>query len=410
MLLIVSSFYVSADKHDHWAVLVAGSNGFWNYRHQSDICHAYHIMLNNGIPEENIIVFAYDDIAQNTQNPIKGQIFNQPNGKDVYAGCKIDYKGADVNPTKFLQVITGQGEGKVLKSDSKSKVFINFSDHGAPGLIAFPSKYLYAKDFDNALRTMKSQNMFDKLTVYIEACESGSMFENILDENINIYATTAANAHESSWAFYCSPDDVVNGVHIGSCLGDEYSISWMEDTDAAEVCSKTLAEQFVDVQTRTKESHVMEYGFKGFKTEVIGNFHGTCDSKTTVDALLRSIKGKAATHEEFSRVDARYAKIEYLYNKFMRTQSVEDSAELELELESMRSIEGRFAAMRNQINVDFDNRQGVNDFDCYRSMIETYNARCGANEYDLKFFHHFATMCNSNISPSQMDEVISNLC
>lgn len=25
----------------HWAVLVAGSNGFWNYRHQADICHAY---------------------------------------------------------------------------------------------------------------------------------------------------------------------------------------------------------------------------------------------------------------------------------------------------------------------------------------------------------------------------------
>jgi legumain len=26
---------------DHWAVIVAGSNGFWNYRHQADACHAY---------------------------------------------------------------------------------------------------------------------------------------------------------------------------------------------------------------------------------------------------------------------------------------------------------------------------------------------------------------------------------
>lgn len=31
--------YVSAV--DHWAVIVAGSNGFWNYRHQADACHAY---------------------------------------------------------------------------------------------------------------------------------------------------------------------------------------------------------------------------------------------------------------------------------------------------------------------------------------------------------------------------------
>ena len=30
-----------ATATDHWAVLVAGSNGFWNYRHQADICHAY---------------------------------------------------------------------------------------------------------------------------------------------------------------------------------------------------------------------------------------------------------------------------------------------------------------------------------------------------------------------------------
>ncbi len=26
-----------------WAVLVAGSDGFFNYRHQADVCHAYHV-------------------------------------------------------------------------------------------------------------------------------------------------------------------------------------------------------------------------------------------------------------------------------------------------------------------------------------------------------------------------------
>lgn len=32
---------VSASSSDHWAVLVAGSSGYSNYRHQADICHAY---------------------------------------------------------------------------------------------------------------------------------------------------------------------------------------------------------------------------------------------------------------------------------------------------------------------------------------------------------------------------------
>lgn len=36
--------------------------------------------------------------------------------------------------------------GRVLNTDKTSKVFVNFSDHGAPGLIAFPEPgvYLYA--------------------------------------------------------------------------------------------------------------------------------------------------------------------------------------------------------------------------------------------------------------------------
>lgn len=46
------------------------------------------------------------------------------------------------------------GTGKVLESDASSKVFIYFADHGAPGLIAFPSSYLYADDLNNALNTM----------------------------------------------------------------------------------------------------------------------------------------------------------------------------------------------------------------------------------------------------------------
>jgi len=145
----------------------------------------------------------------------------------------------------------GIGSGKVLRSNSKSKVFINFSDHGATGLIAFPTSYLYADDFNNAINYMNANAMYEQMVIYIEACESGSMFENILAPGINVYATTASNAVESSWGTYCYPHDVVNGVHMNSCLGDLYSVIWMEDTDAADITSETLAQQFNSVQTKT---------------------------------------------------------------------------------------------------------------------------------------------------------------
>lgn len=123
------------------------------------------------------------------------------------------------------------GNGKVLKSDKRSKVFVNFADHGAPGLIAFPSEYLYANDFNSAITYMHENAMYEKMIIYIEACESGSMFDGLLANDINVYATTAANPTESSWATYCSPDDAINGTHVNSCLGDLYSVNWMEDSD-----------------------------------------------------------------------------------------------------------------------------------------------------------------------------------
>jgi len=77
---------------------------------------------------------------------------------------------------------------------------------------------------------MAAEKRFAKLVFYLEACESGSMFLN-LPTNLNIYALSAANPTESSWGTYCPPDDLVDGYSIGTCLGDEFSVNFMEDTD-----------------------------------------------------------------------------------------------------------------------------------------------------------------------------------
>mmetsp|Transcript_97761 Transcript_97761/g.134495 ORF Transcript_97761/g.134495 Transcript_97761/m.134495 type:complete len:89 (+) Transcript_97761:519-785(+) len=88
---------------------------------------------------------------------------------------------------------------------------------------------------------MTEKKMFDQLVFYIEACESGSMFPE-LASNTSVYAMTAANASESSWGYYCYPDDIVKNRHMNSCLGDTFSIKWMEDSDAHSINSETLAE------------------------------------------------------------------------------------------------------------------------------------------------------------------------
>lgn len=142
-------------------MIIAGSNGYWNYRHQADTCHAYVSLIKKGIPASNIIHLAYDDIANNAENPFPGKLFNKPAGNkrgDVYANCKIDYRGKDVNPANFMAVLKGDaaavkgiGTGRVLKSTKKDHVFVNFADHGGVGLIGFPKGVMYAKQLISTL-------------------------------------------------------------------------------------------------------------------------------------------------------------------------------------------------------------------------------------------------------------------
>jgi legumain len=328
---------------DHWAVIIAGSKGFANYRHQTDACHAYQIVKKNGIPESNIILLMQDDVANAVGNPFPGQLFNQPTksgeaGVDVYAGCNADYTGDIVTAKLFTAVITGdsaavanitagytagKSSNKVLRSTSTSKVFLNFADHGGVGLIAMPNgPFLYAKDLQAALATMKTKSLYKELVFYVEACESGSMFEKFPTDN-NVYVTTAANAKESSWGTYCPPDDVVNGKHMKTCLGDLYSVNWMEDSDkqltamrderrhhrrlgtpSDTKAAESLQSQFELVKRLTNKSHVQEFGDMSFSTASIGEFQGVSAASA---AFADHVNTDAVTDAETAAVRLRSA-------------------------------------------------------------------------------------------------------
>ena len=388
LTIVLSILVIIGSVHSAtWVVLVAGSNGYSNYRHQADTCHAYQTLIKGGIPASNIIHFAYDDIAQSSQNPYKGKLFNRPNGEDVYAGCVIDYKGREVTPKNFLDVLQQNavamkaiGTGRVLKSTAADKVFINFVDHGAPGLIAFPSKYLYATDLTPVLNSMWSKKQYQELTFYLEACESGSMFQGFPADQ-KLYAVTAANATESSWAAYCSPDDKVGGKSIGSCLGDLFSVNWMENTDASDMSAESLQAQYNLVKTKTAKSHVMQFGDLSFQAEPAGNFVGKGKSSQEVE-----LKGG-------SQVSSRDTHLMYLIHKHARLMNDESQEELNKEIMSRKLYDDTF----KQISSIFGplSPSETTDFDCYRDMIDTLESLCGkTSDYGLKYFRVLYDLCD----------------
>ncbi|KAI0494143.1 hypothetical protein KFK09_024274 [Dendrobium nobile] len=289
----ISSHRLKAGWNDsvetRWAILVAGSKGYSNYRHQADICHAYQIMKNGGLKDENIIVFMYDDIAYHKKNPRPGIIINRPDGGDVYAGVPKDYIGDDVNVNNFFAVLLGDkkslsgGSGKVVDSGPDDHIFIFYTDHGNTGFLAMPTNsVIKAKDFITVLKKKHASNSYKKMVIYLQACHSGSIFKNLLPEDMNIYATTSSNDMENSFPTYCPGYNPSPPLEYSTCLGTLYSVSWMEYSDSHNLRTKTLRELYELVKTRTSVhgtylhgSHVMEFGDLNIGEEKVFKFIGS---------------------------------------------------------------------------------------------------------------------------------------
>eukprot|EP00929_Paragymnodinium_shiwhaense_P005806 TRINITY_DN1081_c0_g1_i3.p1 TRINITY_DN1081_c0_g1~~TRINITY_DN1081_c0_g1_i3.p1 ORF type:complete len:480 (+),score=135.81 TRINITY_DN1081_c0_g1_i3:59-1441(+) len=399
----------ATSAQDTWAVIAAGSKGFMNYRHQADACHAYHVLINAGVPADQIITMMQDDVANDSQNPFPGKLYNAPgdNAKDVYEGCKIDYKGDVVTAQLFLDVLTGNANGtpkggKVLKSGPNNRVFLNFADHGGVNIIAFPNgPFLHATDLSKTLDTMKQKNMFKELLFYMEACESGSMFPN-LSTSSGIYAVTAANAQESSWGYYCPPLDKVNGKSIGSCLGDLFSIAWMEDTDKSG-SGETIKDQVAKVTTRTSKSHVSTFGDTSFVNEPIGNFE--------LRAVNASVDGTLSSNAINTRdIPLRMAMAKY-ESAQTEPERIVALQEMQAEIASREADEGLFKTFAKKVcegqgfgceHALMNKRHDSKDLVCHHKLANLVFDHCpkrshrspgGWNGFNMRFSQVLANAC-----------------
>jgi hypothetical protein len=238
-----------------------------NYRHQADVCHAYQVVVKqHGVPKEQVVTMLYNDVVKSFFNTRRGTMFNEPGGADVYKDVAIDYSGKQITPKNFLAVLRGDeaamrgvGSGRVVASGPADRVFVYFADHGAPGFLAFPSKLLvvptqlYARDLIRTLTDMHGAQRYGQLLLYVEACDSGSIFNGLLPSNISALAVTAAGALEPSMACYYNNT-------LGTFLGDCFSNHWLEEQDAAPSPRETVGEQVTRVRAATDTSHVCVYG------------------------------------------------------------------------------------------------------------------------------------------------------
>ncbi|KAM3594144.1 uncharacterized protein V6R79_003057 [Siganus canaliculatus] len=403
----------------NWVVIVAGSNGWYNYRHQADACHAYQIVHRNGIPDEQIVVMMYDDLAQNEENPTPGILINRPNGTDVYKGVPKDYTGEDVTPANFLAVLKGDsslvkgGSGKVLKSGPNDHVFVYFTDHGAPGILAFPSDDLSVKDLQSTITYMHDNKKYKKMVFYIEACESGSMM-NHLPADIDVFATTAANSHESSYACYYDEKR-------DTYLGDWYSVNWMEDSDAEDLKKETLLKQFKIVKSHTNTSHVQQFGNKTMGHMKVIQFQGNAKSDIAPSPALT-----LQPIENPNLIPSPDVPLAILKRKLMASNDLHVARGLLMEInvhlkireilaDNMRDVVEKVTGSRFKAEEVLNERVELSQHECYETAFKHYKHHCfnwhkAEYEYALRHLYALVNLCERGYPASSIQLAMDSAC
>jgi len=336
-------------------------------------------------------------------------VINSPTGDNVYPGVPKNYVGADVNAENFLNVLqgkagstSGKSTGGQLKSTSSDNVFIYFADHGGPGILGMPEgeAFLYADDLNNALKTMHSNNMYNKLTFYVEACESGSIFASgALPSDINVYAVTAANPDESSWGCYCPGQNPGPPSEYDTCLGDLFSVTWLQNTDSVG-SSQTLETQYQTVKQITSQngtydqgSHVMQYGDTSFTSDKLSAFIGSV-APASMDVSKMNI---------MNNWDAELAPL-------MKKPEALQAALLERAV-----VEEKFKGVVREImggnEKGLELSREVSDWKCYKGAIESFKRDCGPiAQHAFKHLHYLVSLCNQGVPLAKIDAAIEKVC
>ncbi|XP_054154783.1 legumain-like [Oppia nitens] len=397
-----------------WVVLAAGGTGWGNYRHQSNVYHTYQVIRSHGIPDKNIIVMHYDDLAYNKANPTPGIVVNKLNGSDVYKGVPKDFTGNDVNPLNFLAVLRGdpvlaRNGKKVVNSGPNDYIYVYFIDHGSDDLIAFPHQYLYGEELNDQLRDMFDKKRYAKMVLNIEACNSGSMFEKLLPQDINVWVTTSANPMESSYA--CDYDPLRK-----TYLGDYYSGTWIENIESQDLDNETLIEMYEYIKVRVNISHPQAYGDGQVAKMVVSKFLGNKPKNllpvptTTSSSDCHPVKSQdMAIH--LAEMNYRYSASDNERRQYLKQLDtiVKGRHLMDKHFERyVQSIIDQLGSSGTTTTTSalLNDRHELTNRKCYRQLVDMFHQQCfnlNQNPYGFSKLKIFVNICEQLVVDNVLD-------
>lgn len=195
-----------------YAVLVQGSNGWNNYRHQADVLSVYQMLKTKGFDDDHIILIIDKALASDAMNPEPGIIRAEDGGNDLLAGSSMDYDNADISPSDISNILLGVKTDKtpvVLPKDAGQNVLLFWSGHGhnhanngADELAwrnADVGRGMTADLLRQTISLMHQQGHYRKMFVLTEPCFSEAVITPLVGIP-GVLAMSSAGTFEQSFA------------------------------------------------------------------------------------------------------------------------------------------------------------------------------------------------------------------
>ena len=244
--------YPALDKR--WALLVAGSKGWANYRFQADVFAMYQLLKQYGYDDEHIVLICEDDVASHSNNPYPGQLRISDTGANVYDAAAIDYRLNTLSPNDIANILQGRSSErlpKVLSPDADDNVLVFWSSHGSPGSLDFGGSQSMTYE---RLRTILDNTSHRKLLMAVEACYSGGLGE-ACEGLPGCLLITAANPYETSHADVWSEE-------VGVFLSNGFTRGFQEAIGSNPDIS--LRDMYYTLARNTSGSHVKVYNVSNY--------------------------------------------------------------------------------------------------------------------------------------------------
>lgn len=162
---------------DCYAVVMATSTGWANYRHQADALDVYRMLQDAGYDDDHIILITEDDIADNESNPHPGVVHVTPDGENLHTDIQNNYKISQLTPDDLANILSGTVTDRtpqVVNGGKNTNVFFFWSGHGKyDGMLSWGSGEITADEVRAALHG--AEGNFRKMMLVMETCYSGSV-------------------------------------------------------------------------------------------------------------------------------------------------------------------------------------------------------------------------------------------